>query len=222
MDNRKQGAIRVLLVDDHPVVLEGIRNSLKSEKNIRVVGLAANGEEALARTLELMPDLVVMDISMPKMNGIEAIGKILAAVPAMKILVLTMHDRKEYVIQILRAGARGYLLKDVYPAELVRAIEAVHEGRVCFSPSVNRLILRDYSAGGEPGRTAGLFRLSRREREVLSLIAEGNTSRRIAQKLLVSIRTVETHRERIMQKLNIHTVAGLTKYAITNGIAQIE
>jgi DNA-binding NarL/FixJ family response regulator len=219
----KQKRIRLLLVDDHPVVLDGIKSRLSAQDNFEVVGDAANGQEAVRKARQLLPDIVLMDISMPNMNGLEAISLLRKHVPQAKILVLTMHDNREYIAQTIRLGARGYILKDTSPAELIRAIQLIHSGEVFFSPAVSRVML-DELAGGRKDELerAGPADLSTREREVLVLIADGRSNKEIAVQLGVGVRTVETHRERIMSKLDIRTVAGLTKFAIAKGMVRLE
>ncbi len=219
MKKDKHSKIRLLLVDDHPIVLDGIKSHLCAQPEFEVVGDAANGQEALRKAKLLLPDVILMDISMPHMNGLEAISHLRKQVPNTKILILTMHESKEYIAQVVRSGARGYLLKDSAPAELVGAIKAVHTGEVYFSPSVSRVLVQEMtrdangSLDGPPQQP-----LTDREREVLTLIAEGLLNKQIADKLGIGVRTIETHRERIMRKLDIHTVAGLTKYAISRGM----
>jgi len=212
--------IRLLLVDDHPIVLDGIKSHLCAQPEFEIVGEASNGVDALQKSRTLVPDVVVMDITMPHMNGLEATSMLRKQAPHAKILILTMHNSKEYIAQMIRAGARGYLLKDGSPAELVRAIKAVHAGEVFFAPSVSRVIVDQLVDGG--GRVVEPVQsLTDREREVLSLIAEGLLNKQIADKLGIGVRTIETHRERIMRKLDIHTVAGLTKYAIKQGMTMM-
>jgi len=213
----REKKIRLLLVDDHPIVLDGIKSHLCTQPEFEIVGEASNGIDALQKARLLLPDVVLMDITMPNMNGLEATTMLRKQAPLAKILILTMHNSKEYIAQMIRAGARGYLLKDGSPAELVRAIKAVHAGEVFFAPSVSRVIVDQLVEGG--GRVAEPVQsLTDREREVLSLIAEGLLNKQIADKLGIGVRTIETHRERIMRKLDIHTVAGLSKYAIAQGM----
>ena len=222
MKKDKPKKIRLLLVDDHPIVLDGIKSHLCAQPEFEVVGDAANGQEALRKAKLALPDVILMDISMPHMNGLEAIGHLRKQVPNAKILILTMHESKEYIAQVVRSGARGYLLKDSAPAELVAAIKAVHSGEVYFSPSVSKVLVQEMtdasrsSLNGPPQPT-----LTDREREVLSHIAEGLLNKQIADRLGIGVRTIETHRERIMRKLDIHTVAGLTKYAISRGMTSM-
>jgi two-component system, NarL family, nitrate/nitrite response regulator NarL len=212
--------IRLLLVDDHPIVLDGIKLHLSSRTEFDVAGEATNGAEAIRQAALLQPDVILMDISMPHMNGVNAMSHIRRIVPRAKVLVLTMHDSREYVTQMVRLGARGYLLKDTSPAELTQAIRLVHSGEVYFSPSASRILLEEIEDRRTTGR-ARADRLSEREREVLQHIAEGQSNKSIANLLGVGVRTVETHRERIMRKLNIRSVAGLTKYAIAHGMVEL-
>ncbi len=217
MKKDKPKKIKLLLVDDHPIVLDGIKSHLCAQPDFEVVGDAANGQEALRKAKLTLPDVILMDISMPHMNGLEAMTNLRRQVPNAKILVLTMHDSREYIAQVVRSGARGYLLKDSAPAELVGAIKAVHGGEVYFSPSVSKVLIEEMADGRKPSGPEQQH-LTDREREVLSLIAEGLLNKQIADRLGIGVRTIETHRERIMRKLDIHTVAGLTKYAIARGM----
>jgi two-component system, NarL family, nitrate/nitrite response regulator NarL len=218
----KPKKIRLLLVDDHPIVLDGIKSHLCAQPDFEVVGDATNGQDALRKAKLTLPDVVLMDISMPHMNGIEAMINLRKQVPNAKVLILTMHDSKEYIAQVVRSGARGYLLKDSAPAELVGAIKAVHAGEVYFSPSVSKVLIEEMADGNKRSLDAPVPPpLTDREREVLSLIAEGLLNKQIADRLGIGVRTIETHRERIMRKLDIHTVAGLTKYAIARGMTSM-
>ncbi len=219
--NRKK--IRVLLVDDHPIVLEGIKTHLSLQSDLEVVGSATNGHEAIQKAKELQPDVILLDISMPEMNGLEAIALLRQQVSRAKILVLTMHNTREYIAQIIQTGARGYMLKDSSPSELIRAIELVYAGEVCFSPAVSRVLLDELTTGRSKSLPVALSTpLSDREREVLMLIADGHNNKEIASRLGIGVRTIETHRERIMRKLDIHSIAGLTKFAIAKGIVKLE
>ena len=213
--------IRLLLVDDHPIVLDGIRSHLLAQPEFEIVGQAANGLEAIQKAKALLPDVVLMDITMPQMNGLEATSHLRKEVPGTKVLILTMHDSKEYIAQMLRMGARGYLLKDGSPAELVRAIKAVHAGEVVFAASVSK-VLAEVMVNGRARSIEPPPSLTCREREVLTHIAEGLLNKQIADKLGIGVRTIETHRERIMRRLDIHSVAGLTKFAIANGLVSLE
>jgi two-component system nitrate/nitrite response regulator NarL len=215
----KPKKIKLLLVDDHPIVLDGIKSHLCAQPDFEVVGDANNGHEALRKAKLTIPDVILMDINMPQVNGLEAMASLRRQVPKAKILVLTMHDNREYIAQVVRSGARGYLLKDSSPSELVAAIKAVYAGEVYFSPSISRVLLEEITSGnGKHNGIPAQQTLTDREREVLSLIAEGLLNKQIADRLGIGVRTIETHRERIMRKLDIHTVAGLTKFAIARGM----
>jgi len=221
MSNRKK-RIKLLLVDDHPVVRKGIRSYLENVDSVKVLGEATNGEEAVAMTRELSPDVVLMDIEMPKMSGLEATQAIRKEFPGIKILILTVHNTKYYVMQILQAGAKGYVLKDAPPEVLLKGIEAVMESDSFFSHDLSQVVLNQYLAEEADATCASaISNLTKREIEVLEKIAAGESNKEIADHLGMGVRTVETHRERVMDKLNIHSVAGLTKYAITNGIAKL-
>ncbi|TLY31306.1 MAG: response regulator transcription factor [Ignavibacteria bacterium] len=215
---KKNNRIRVLIVEDHPLFREGLRNTLLTRPGIELVGEAANGEEAVRMTKELKPDVVLVDISMPRMDGLTVMKRLTRAAPKVKTIALTAHDSKEYIHETVRSGARGYLLKDISGDELTRAIEAVYCGEVYCSKPVAKFLV-DFRMEKE-GVRAGKRRdgLSRREREVLALIAEGYTNKEIADQLCVSMRTAETHRGHIMQKLGIHSAAALTRFAISQGI----
>ena len=216
MKKDKAKKIRLLLVDDHPIVLDGIKSHLGSQPEFEVVGDASNGLDAIRKAKLTLPDVILLDINMPNMNGLEAMGHLRKQVPNARIIILTMHDSKEYIAQIVRLGARGYLLKDCSPTELVSAIKAVHSGEVYFSPTVSKMLVAEMVENKtQPDLPPPL---TEREREVLSLIAEGLLNKQIADRLGIGVRTIETHRERIMRKLDIHTVAGLTKYAIARGM----
>ncbi len=202
--------ITLLLADDHFIVREGLRACFADQKQIKIVGEASNGKEAIEKAEALRPDVILLDISMPVMSGIEALPILRRRVQNSKIIVLTIHNSKEYVSRILKSGAHGYVLKDAAPAELLRAIESVYGGDAFFSPAVSKTLVS--SIQREEAE------LSKRECEVLSLIAEGYSNVEIAERLFISERTVGTHRERIMKKLDIHSAAGLTKYAIAHGL----
>jgi two-component system, NarL family, nitrate/nitrite response regulator NarL len=212
--------ITILLADDHPVVRKGLWSCLANKENLKVVGEAADGVETIHKVRELAPDIVLMDLAMPKMDGVAVTETLRREAPEVKVLILSMHRNRETVLRVLQAGARGYVLKDSPPEELVRAIEAVNEGEAFLSPEVARFALNEFVSSVNPA--APLARLSEREREVLALIAEGKSNKEIANHLSIGVRTAETHRERIMRKLDIHTVAGLTKFAITHGLVSLD
>ena len=219
MSNVKK-KIKVLLVDDHPVVRKGLYSCLANRENLKIVGEAADGAEAIRKVAELSPDIVLMDIYMPQLDGLAVTERLQKEAPQVKVLILSMYSNREYVLRIIKAGARGYVLKDAPPDELVRAIEAVNAGETFFSPAVARIALNQFVS--ETSRSDPFSRLSEREREVLARIAAGRSNKEIASDLGIGVRTIETHRERIMQKLDIHSVAGLTKFAITNGLAALD
>jgi len=210
--------IKLLLVDDHPVVRKGISSCLARHEHLQIVGEAADGVEALKKARELMPDIVLMDIDMPEKDGLEVTELLRKELPKIKVLVLSMHSNTDYVMRIIQSGASGYILKEAPTEDLVRAIDIVNTGEAFFSPEVARVALNKYVRGGADDPAA---QLTNREREVLVQIAEGLSNKEIANKLGVGVRTVETHRERIMRKLNIHSVAGLTKFAISKGLISL-
>ena len=210
--------IRVLVADDHAIVRTGIRHVLETAPGFSVVGEAATGTEALALALELMPDVAVLDISMPGVSGLETAAALRQRLPDTRVLVLSMHDNTEYVLESLRAGVHGYILKDSAAAELSGAIRAVCRGESFFSPPIAKRL--GAVVRGEIGRepAGALAQLTARERQVLVGVAKGQTNKEIAQALGISHRTVESHRESLMRKLEVYTVAGLTKLALEQGL----
>ncbi|MBT3146511.1 response regulator transcription factor [Neptunomonas phycophila] len=208
--------IRVLLVDDHPLVLEGINACLSNVAGIEVVGQANNGLEALELAEALTPDVVLMDVTMPVMNGLEATRELKRRFPDYRVLILSMHENREYILQLIQSGAAGYVLKDVPSEELVTAIEIVNQGGTYFSSKASETLMKQF----EHGRHTDIQRqeLTKREKTVLKHLAEGDSNKEIARRLDISVRTVETHRQNIKQKLNIQTAAGLAKYAIENNM----
>jgi two-component system, NarL family, response regulator NreC len=200
--------VRVLLVDDHTVVRRGLRKILESTAEIEVVGEVGDGAHAVEATTSLQPDVVLMDVSLPGMNGIEATRRIAAATPAAHVLMLSMHADEQYVVQSAAAGAKGYVLKDADDQDLVAAILSVRQGRTCFGA---------FGSVSERGRCSPEV-LSPREREVLTMICSGKTNREMAEGLGVSINTVETHRKHIIDKLDLHSTAELVRYAVRNGL----
>ena len=212
--------ITVLLAEDHLIVREGFRSLLKSETDIAVVGEAQTGRQAVALAKKLRPDLVVMDIAMPLLNGLEATRQIRQALPGAKVLMLSAHSDDAYVDQALAFGAVGFLLKQTSAQDLSRAIREVHTGKTFFSPSIaKRLHAQKLPASGKPLRKR-VAHLTPRELEVLQLIVEGEPNKQVAGELDISIKTVEKHRQSLMQKLNLHDVASLTRYAIAAGIIE--
>jgi DNA-binding NarL/FixJ family response regulator len=209
--------LRMLLVEDHPFVREGIRSYLSDFPEIEVVGEAASGEEALSLTSEYRPDLILLDINMPGMNGLEVVGHLRKTSPPPKILVLTVHNSREYVLHVAKSGAQGYLLKESPPEELLQAIRVIREGGTYYSPLVSRHILDDYTKSPVTKSEAGL---TRRELDVLIYTAKGKSIKEMAEILDITPATVQTYRVRLMEKLNIHNVAGLTKYALQRGVIQ--
>ena len=219
MSNAKK-KIKVLIVDDHPVVRKGLQSCLAAKEHLKIVGEACDGAEAIKQVKALEPDIVLVDIQMPGMDGLALTETLKKESPQVKVLILSMQGSRESVLRIIRAGARGYVLKDAPPEELVRAIETVHAGEAYFSGPVAKIALNQYVSDAD--ETKPVAKLSEREREVLALIAEGKSNKEIAMHLGIGVRTTETHRERIMRKLDIHSVAGLTKFAISNGIVSLD
>jgi DNA-binding NarL/FixJ family response regulator len=209
--------ITVLLVDDHPVVRHGLNALVASEPDMEVVGEAGNGNEAVAMALELKPDVVIMDISMPEMDGLEATRRIKAGCDS-HVLILTVHAQERYLFPVLKAGAAGYVLKSTVDQELIDAIRVVAGNGAFLYPSAARMVLEDYLSHLQNGSQDSYEHLSEREREVLKLIALGHTASEIADMLVLSPKTIETYRTRIMQKLNLHTRADLVSYALTRGL----
>jgi DNA-binding NarL/FixJ family response regulator len=212
--------ISVFLVDDHRILRDGLRLLLQAQKDIRVVGEAENGREAVSRVLEAGPDIVLMDITMPELNGIEAARQILAEQPTVKIIVLSVHSDSEHVYQVFQAGAQGYLLKESAGTEVVRAVYSVHGGQRYLS---KKLAEAGFDAYMDQRQARGpLEKLTDREREVFQLTVEGHSSAEIAGTLGLSPKTVETYRSRIMEKLAVQDITGLVRYAIKHGLTPLE
>jgi DNA-binding NarL/FixJ family response regulator len=216
--------LRILVADDHDVARRGIRALLESHPGWQVCGEAHDGREAIELADTLKPDLILLDIGMPNLNGLEAARQILATSPNASILILTMHDTEHVVREVLRAGARGFLLKSDAGSDLITAVEALQNHRTFFTTKVSRMVLegyltRDRDDGHEMPSAQSI--LTAREREVIQLLAEGKTSKEVAVTLNLSVKTAETHRTNLMRKLNLHSVADLTRYAVRNGIVQV-
>jgi len=215
--------IRVILAEDHTIVRKGLRALLESAVGIEVVAEAANGRIALDLVADMRPDVVVMDITMPLLNGLEATRQLKQQYPDLKIVILTMHSDEEYVFQSLRAGVDGYLIKQTAPNELVNAIRAAHQGDSYMSPTISKKVIAEYIRQAEKGlEPSSLERLTRREREVLQLVAEGHSMGQIAGLLCISEKTARVHRSHLMSKLDLHNTAELTLYAVRHGVISLD
>jgi DNA-binding NarL/FixJ family response regulator len=214
--------MRLLLADDHKIMREGLKALLEQRSDVQVVAEAENGLEAVQLTKKLKPDIVIMDIGMAGLNGIEATRQIVAGVPGVKVIALSMHSDKRFVVEMLKAGASGYLLKDSAPEELISAMRALAANRPYLSPKITDVVLKDYLNTLSQTEPTAFTVLTAREREVLQLIAEGKKTREIASALQVSVKTIETHRQQMMEKLNIRSVAELTKYAVREGLTSLD
>jgi DNA-binding NarL/FixJ family response regulator len=210
--------IKVLIADDHQIMREGLRSMLEKEPGITVVGEAEEGRATLRLARELTPDVIIMDVAMPDLNGIEATRQIVAEFPTIKVIALSMHDDRRFVLSMIKAGARGYLLKDSAFKDLAKAIRVVVANKTYLSSEIADIVVKDYLATSTSEDSSAFHLLSPREREVLQLIAEGKTSNQVAENLHVSIKTVETHRAQLLRKLKVKSVAELTKYAIREGL----
>jgi DNA-binding NarL/FixJ family response regulator len=210
-------AIRVLLAEDHALVRAGIRSLLERMRGIEVVGEAVDGRDAIEMIGRLLPDVVLMDITMPGLNGLHAVVRAKADHPDVRVIMLSMHDNEEYVWQALRAGAAGYLLKDADPGELELAVRSVSKGLSYLSPAVSGHVVSDYLRRATP-ETGPLERLTPRQIEIVQLIAEGHTNQEIAGQLDVSLKTIESHRAQLMSRLDIHDVPGIVRYAVRMGL----
>jgi DNA-binding NarL/FixJ family response regulator len=213
--------VRVIIADDHALFRAGIRSLLATFEDIEVVAEASDGHEAVSLARDLQPHVLLMDIGMPGLNGVEAAERIAGAGSGTRVIVLSMHTGEEYVLRAMRAGAAGYLLKSTEPDELVHAVRQVSRGEIYLSPQVSKYLLQDYVRQVAPGSDP-LRRLTSRQREILQLVAEGNTTKAIAMKLKVSAKTVETHRAQLMDRLEIHDVPGLVRFAIRHGLVTPE
>ena len=215
-------SIRILLADDHKITRQGLRSLLDKEFDMEVVAEAEQGRTAVRLVRELSPQVVIMDVTMPDLNGVEAARQIVSEFPDVKIIALSMHSDSLFVTEMLKSGASGYLLKDCAFEELARAIRTVVAGKTYLSPSISGVVVDDYLHRLSKAVLSGSEVLTDREREVLQLLAEGKSTKQIALKLHISVKTVETHRRQMMDKLDIHTVAELTKYAIRKGLTSLE
>jgi two-component system response regulator NreC len=214
---------KVLIADDHQIVRQGLRTLLEKEHDMKVVAEAEDGRNTVRLARELQPGVIIMDVAMPDLNGIEATRQIAAELPKTKIIALSMYADRRFVVNMLKAGASGYLLKDCAFEELTRAIRVVLANKTYLSPGVSDILVKDYMTGGSSGQETSVFSvLTPREREVLQLMSEGNSTNQIADCLHVSIKTIETHRQQVMHKLNMRSVAELTKYAIREGLTSLE
>jgi len=213
--------IRILLADDHTILRAGLRMMLNAQPDMEVIGEAQDGKQAINATMHLQPDIVLMDITMPDMGGIEATRQIKRIAPEVKVLVLTMHENDEYVFQALRAGASGYILKEAADTELITALHVLRSGQFYLSPSAQSVIVGDYLQRVHTGEEKDSYNnLTEREKETLELVAEGYTNNQIAERLVISPKTVDTHRTHVMDKLNLHSRAELVKYAMRRGLLE--
>ncbi|MCK9376338.1 MAG: response regulator transcription factor [Syntrophobacterales bacterium] len=214
--------IKIVLADDHQIVRHGLRSLLSAEPDMEVVGEAENGRMVVRLVQEQSPQVVIMDISMPDLNGIEATRQILSDSPGIKVIALSMHSDSLFVLNMFKAGASGYLLKDCALEELVKAVRTVMNRKVYLSPGISDIVIKDFVIGWSSAESSAYSVLTAREREVLQLMAEGRSTIQIAESLCVSVKTVEAHRKQMMNKLDIHSVAELTKYAIRQGLTSLE
>ena len=214
--------IKVFVADDHKIFREGLKTLLEMKIGVEIVGEASDGREALREIIHLKPDIVIMDISMPNLNGIDATHQIVSANPNIKVMILSMHKDESFVKEALKAGAIGYMIKDGAFSELLDAIKTIMAGKIYLSPTLNEIIVKGFVDKLRVENLNSLSVLTSREREVLQLIAEGKSTSQIGDIMCISIKTVETHRQNIMKKLNINTVAGLVKYAIQKGLVFLE
>lgn len=213
-------AKRVLLADDHEIVRAGLRRVLEASPDFEVVGEASTGREAVEMTLEMRPDVVVLDIAMPELNGLEATRQIVKDLPDAEVLILTVHDSESVIREVLNAGARGYLLKSDASRHLVAAVESLSRHEPFFTSKVSEIVLSGFLSGGSVSEVARTDELTPREREIVQLLAEGKSNKEVASLLNISVKTVETHRTNIMKKLDLHSVSELVRYAIRNKIIE--
>lgn len=215
-------ALRLLLVDDHKLILDGLKSLISKQPDLQVVGEAGDGFKAVSLVRELLPDIVIMDVSMPEVNGCDATRQIISEFPDVKVIALSMHSDRRFVLEMLKAGASGYMLKDCAFEELTRAISAVWKGQTYLSPQVAGVIVGDFINQKGIKERSAISQLSEREREVLKLMSEGHSTKEIASNFNLSIKTIETHRKNIMDKLGIRNIAALTKLAIREGLTSLD
>jgi two-component system response regulator NreC len=215
-------SVKILIADDHRIVRQGLRTLLQKEPDLEVVAEADDGRTTVRLAREFSPEVIIMDVAMPDLNGIEATRQVLSEFPKAKVIALSMYADRRFVINMLKAGASGYLLKDCAFEELIRAIRSVLINKTYLSAGVTDIVVKDYMQGSPPQGATVFSVLTPREREVLQLMAEGRTTNQIANSLHVSVKTIETHRQQVMNKLDIHSVAELTKYAIREGLTTLE
>jgi DNA-binding NarL/FixJ family response regulator len=215
-------SIKILIADDHKIIREGLRALVERQPGMEVIGEVENGRKAVQLVGELLPDVIIMDIAMPDLNGIEATRQIVTKTPSVRVIALSMHSDKRFVVEMLKAGASGYLLKDCAFEELVYAIHAVTANRNYLSPKIADKVIKDYIRLFPVGDLSVFSVLTPRQRQVLQLLSEGKGTSQIALDLQVSVKTVETHRQQIMDKLSIHSIAELTKYAIREGLTSLQ
>jgi DNA-binding NarL/FixJ family response regulator len=214
--------VKILIADDHQIVRQGLRHLLEKEADLQVVAEAEDGRVTVRLAREILPELILMDVAMPHLNGIEATRQIISEIPEVKIIALSMYADRRFVVNMLKAGASGYLLKDCAYEELVQAIRKVLAHQTYLSPGITDILVKEYQNGSPNLENSAFSRLSPREREVLQLMSEGKSTTQIADCLHVSIKTVETHRQQMMNKLQMYSVAELTKYAIREGLTLLE
>ncbi len=216
--------LRILLADDHEVVRRGLSALIRAKGDWEVCGEASDGREAVDQALKLNPDILILDVGMPNLNGLEATRQIIKAKPHARVLILTLHDSDQLVQEVLNAGARGFLLKSDAARDLVTAVEALRNNKIYFTPKVASMVLEGFlrrEDGGSPAPVPNPSRLTPREREIVQLLAEGKSSRDVAEALGLSVKTAETHRANIMRKLNLHSVSDLVLYAVRNNIVHV-